>query len=217
MGNLNNFRIADAISGILGADPGVPTAEFGKRHRRTGQAWSPKAGRTSCTGRWFEYLRNSDLDSTDFFINKAKGTKDSAASQPILAAPSADPSRRTRTFFFSSYEEFRQVAPTPQPHSRSQCSRSVPQVTDPISQALLKFWPTANTSVGTQQFHCQRGIDHLRLHRPYQRSITTFSDKDQLSGPLRQCSGRDVFTPGALPPGGRKISQHSGEPQRVAY
>jgi hypothetical protein len=72
-GNLDNFRIADAVQ-EFSVQTSVSTAEFG---RGTGGQISmvTKSGTNQFHGSLFEYLRNSDLDATDFFINKAKGTK----------------------------------------------------------------------------------------------------------------------------------------------
>src|SRR5258708_29656616 len=71
--NLNNFRIGDAVQ-EFSVQTSVSTAEFG---RGSGGQVSvvTKSGGNALHGSLFEYLRNSDLDATDFFINKSGGTK----------------------------------------------------------------------------------------------------------------------------------------------
>jgi hypothetical protein len=190
--NLNNFRIGDAVQ-EFSVQTSVATAEFG---RGSGGQVSvvTKSGTNQIHGSLFEYLRNSDFDATDFFINKNKGTK-TPLHRNQFGGTAGGPIKRNKTFFFASYEEFRQVAPTPS-------STIVPtaaqrsQVTDPISLALLKFWPSPNTSgavnyitnVGSTTFDYTglMKIDH------------NFSDRDHLSARFADYQG-NTFTPGALP------------------
>jgi hypothetical protein len=68
---------------------------------------------------------------------------------------------------------------------------------DPISQALLKYWPTANTSVGTNNFIVNVGsttFDYTGLIK----IDHNFSDRDNLSARFANVQGA-TFTPGALP------------------
>ena len=192
-GNLNNFRIADAVQ-EFSVQTSVPTAEFG---RGTGGQVSmvTKSGSNQWHGTLFEYLRNSDLDATDFFINKAKGTK-TPLHRNQFGGTFGGPIKRNKTFFFSSYEEFRQVAPTPSlTRVPSDADRAL--VTDPISRALLSYWPTANTSVGTNNYIVNVGsttFDYTGLIK----IDHNFSDHDQLSARFANYQGA-TFTPGALP------------------
>jgi hypothetical protein len=192
-GNLNNFRVADAIQ-EFSVQTSVPTAEFG---RGTGGQVSmvTKTGSNQIHGSLFEYLRNSDLDATDFFINKAKGTK-TPLHRNQFGGTVGGPIKKNKTFFFASYEEFRQVAPTPS-LTRVPTAAERAQVTDPISKALLQYWPAPNTLVGSNNFIVNVGsttFDYTGLI-----NIThNFSDRDVLSARFANYQGA-TFTPGALP------------------
>ncbi|HTA71246.1 MAG TPA: hypothetical protein VK776_23330, partial [Bryobacteraceae bacterium] len=105
------------------------------------------------------------------------------------------PIKHNKTFFFASYEEFRQVAPTVS-LTRVPTAAERAQVTDPISQALLKFWPSPNTS-GANNFIANVGsttFDYTGLIRVDH----DFSDRDHLTGRFADYQGA-TFTPGALP------------------
>src|SRR5579862_4471833 len=145
--NLNNFRVGDAIQ-EFSVQTSVYNAEFG---RGGGGQVSvvTKSGTNALHGTLFEYLRNSDLDATDFFINKQGGTK-TPLHRNQFGGTFGGPIKKNKTFFFASYEEFRQISPTVS-LTRVPTAAERAQVTDPISFALLKFWPTANTT-GTNNF-----------------------------------------------------------------
>jgi hypothetical protein len=190
--NLNNFRIGDAVQ-EFSVQTSVYTAEFG---RGAGGQVSvvTKSGTNQLHGTLFEYLRNSDFDATDFFINKNNSTK-TPLHRNQFGGTGGGPIKRNKTFFFASYEEFRQVAPTPS-------STIVPtaaqrsQVTDPISLALLKFWPMPNTS-GTVNYITNVGsttFDYTGLIK----IDHNFSDRDHLSSRFADYQG-NTFTPGMLP------------------
>jgi hypothetical protein len=106
--NLNNFRIADAVQEFA-IQTSVSTAEFG---RGSGGQVSvvTKSGTNALHGSLFEYLRNSDFDAADFFTNKAKSTKN-PLHRNQFGGTFGGPIKHNKTFFFGSYEEFRQVAP----------------------------------------------------------------------------------------------------------
>jgi hypothetical protein len=191
-GNLNNFRIADAVQ-EFSVQTSVSTAEFG---RGSGGQVSQvtKSGTNAFHGSLFEYLRNSDLDATDFFINKSGGTK-TPLHRNQFGGTFGGPIKHNKTFFFGSYEEYRQVAPTVS-LTRVPTAAERAQVTDPISQALLKFWPSPNTS-GANNFIANVGsttFDYTGLIRVDH----DFSDHDHLTGRFADYQGA-TFTPGALP------------------
>ncbi len=192
-GNLNNFRVGDAIQ-EFSVQTSVPTAEFG---RGSGGQISmvTKSGTNSLHGSLFEYLRNSDLDATDFFVNKAKGTK-TPLHRNQFGGTLGGPIKKNKTFFFGSYEEFRQVAPTPS-LTRVPTAAERAAVTDPISQKLLQFWPLPNTQVGSNNFIANvraSTFDYTGLIKVDHR----FSDTTQLSARYANYQGT-TFTPGALP------------------
>jgi hypothetical protein len=190
--NLNNFRIGDAVQ-EFSVQTSVATAEFG---RGSGGQVSTvtKSGTNQVHGTVFEYVRNSDFDATDFFINKVGGTK-TPLHRNQFGGTAGGPIKKNKTFIFGSYEEFRQIAPTvsttlvPTAAQRS-------QVTDPISQALLQFWPMPNSS-GANNFTANVGsttFDYTGLIKVDHN----FSDRDHLSSRFADYQGA-TFTPGALP------------------
>src|SRR6202040_1608689 len=103
-----------------------------------------KSGTNQFHGSVFEYLRNSDFNAADFFTNRLGGTKNTLHRNQY-GGTLGGPIRRNQTFFFASWEGFRQVNPTVS-STRVPNAAERAQVTDPISQAVLKFWPTPNTS-----------------------------------------------------------------------
>jgi len=191
--NLNNFRISDAVQEFA-VQTSVSTAEFG---RGTGGQVSmvTKSGTNTFHGSLFEYLRNSSFDAADFFTNKARSTKN-PLHRNQFGGTVGGPIRKNKTFFFVSYEEFRQIAPTVS-LTRVPSDAERAQVTDPISKNLLQFWPTANTSVGANNFVANVGastFDYTGLIK----IDHTFSDRDRITGRYANYQGT-TFTPGALP------------------
>jgi hypothetical protein len=132
-GGLTSFRINDAVQ-EFSVQTSVPTAEFGRGQGAQINAVI-KSGTNQFHGSAFEYFRNTVLDATDYFSKQ----------KPVLnrnqfGATFGGPIWRDKTFFFLSYEGFRQVAPTvsavlvPTPTQRA-------SVTDPISKQLLAYFP----------------------------------------------------------------------------
>ncbi len=191
--NLNNFRVAEAIQ-EFSVQTSVASAEFG---RGTGGQVSmvTKSGTNALHGSLFEYVRNDAFDATDFFINKAKGTK-TPLHRNQFGGTAGGPIKRDKLFIFGSFEEFRQVAPTPSlTRVPTQAERDA--VTDPISKALLRYWPLANTSVGSNNFIVNAGsttFDYTGLVKVDYH----IGDRDVLTGRFANYQG-EVFTPGALP------------------
>jgi len=190
--NLNSFRIADAVQ-EFSVQTSVSTAEFG---RGTGGQVTQvtKSGTNALHGSLFEYLRNSDFDATDFFINKSGGTK-TPLHRNQFGGTVGGPIKKNKTFYFASYEEFRQVAPTPSLTLVPTAAQRA-QVTDPISAALLKFWPMPNTT-GANNFIANvtsSDFDYTGLIKVDHN----FSDRDHLSARFADFQGA-TFTPGALP------------------
>src|SRR2546421_135726 len=139
---LNNFRISDAVQEFA-VQTSVASAEFG---RGTGGQVNivTKSGGNQFRGSLFEYLRNSNLDAADFFTNRNRAPKN-PLHRNQYGATLGGPIKHNKTFFFLSYEGFRQVAPTVST-TRVPTDGERAQVTDPISRALLQFWPAPNTT-----------------------------------------------------------------------
>jgi hypothetical protein len=193
--NLNNFRITDAVQ-EFSVQTSVASAEYG---RGTGGEVDvvTKSGSNDFHGSLFEYLRNSDLDAADFFTNR-NGAPKNPLHRNQYGATFGGPIKHDKIFFFASYEGFRQVAPTVST-TRVPTAAERAQVTDPISKALLQFWPQPNTSVqgSANNFIANVGsttFDSTGLIRMDYR----ISDKDMLIGRFADYQGT-TFTPGALP------------------
>lgn len=194
-GALNNFRITDAVQ-EFSVQTSVATAEFG---RGTGGEVDvvTKSGSNQIHGSLFEYLRNSDLDAADFFTNRNRAAK-SPLHRNQYGATLGGPIRHDKTFFFASFEGFRQVAPTVST-TRVPTDAERAQVTDPISQNLLQFWPKPNTSVAGSANNYIANVgatvfDNTGLIRIDHR----IGDKDMLIGRFADYQGA-TFTPGTLP------------------
>ena len=192
---LGNFRITDGVQEFA-VQTSVATAEFG---RGTGGQVSivTKSGTNQFHGTAFEYLRNSVLDAADFFTNKNGGTKN-PLHRNQYGGTLGGPILKNKMFFFLSYEGFRQIAPTVST-TRVPTAAERASVTDPVSQALLQFWPAPNftPSSGSNNFIAnvsastfdETGLAKLDYN---------FSERDHLTARWAQYGGT-VFTPGALP------------------
>jgi hypothetical protein len=191
---LNNFRITDAVQEFA-VQTSVSTAEFG---RGTGGEVSvvTKSGTNQFHGSAFEYFRNSNLDAADFFTNKLGGKKN-PLHRNQFGATLGGPIIHDKTFFFASYEGFRQVAPTVST-TRVPTAAERAQATDPISARLLQFWPQPNASTGST-------INFIANVRASVFDNTGLIKVDQQIGSDDHLTGRwaeyqaTTFTPGALP------------------
>src|SRR5436190_1700559 len=137
---LNLFRISDAVE-EFSVQTVTPPAEFGRGAGAQVNVVT-RSGGNRFHGSAFEYLRNTKLTAADFFTNKLAGPKN-ALNRNQFGGTAGGPVRRNRTFFFGSYEGFRQSAP--QVSSTlvpTEAQRAT--VTDPNSQRLLAFWPLPN-------------------------------------------------------------------------
>jgi hypothetical protein len=190
---LGNFRITDAVQEFA-VQTSVPTAEFGRGHGAQVSIVT-KSGTNQLHGSVFEYFRNSDMDAADFFTNKLGGVKNTLHRNQY-GATGGGPIRKDKTFIFLSWEGFRQVNPTVST-TRVPTAAERATVTDPVSKAILQFWPApnapgtvtnfiANVSASTFDNSGLVKIDHH------------FSDRDVLSGRWAEYQGTAV-TAGALP------------------
>ena len=189
---LGNFRITDAVQEFA-VQSSVPTAEFG-RGQGAQVSIVTKSGTNEFHGSVFEYLRNSDLDAADFFTNKLRGVKNTLHRNQF-GATLGGPIWHDKTFFFASWEGFRQVNPTVS-STRVPTAAERAQVTDPISKALLQFWPAPNGS-GSINFIANVGastFDNTGLIK----IDHNFSDRDHLTGRWAEYEGT-AMTAGVLP------------------
>ncbi len=145
-GGLSSFRINDAVQ-EFSVQTSVPTAEFGRGEGAQINAVI-KSGTNQMHGSAFEYFRNTILDATDYFAKHTPGGVKPVLNRNQFGATLGGPVWRDKTFYFLSYEGFRQVAPTvssvlvPTPTQRA-------SVKDPISKSLLTFFPQSQLSGDT--------------------------------------------------------------------
>jgi hypothetical protein len=192
---LGNFRITDAVQEFA-VQTSVPSAEFGRGQGAQVNIVT-KSGTNQYHGSVFEYFRNSDLDAADFFTNKLRGIKNTLHRNQYGAALGG-PIRKNQTFFFASWEGFRQVNPTVS-------STIVPTdaqratVTDPISRALLQFWPSANTPPTASGINYISNVNAATFDNTGLIKVDhNFGDNDHISARWAEYQGTAI-TAGVLP------------------
>src|SRR3989442_190134 len=196
---LTNFRITDAVQEFA-VQTSAALPEFG---RGTGGQLNivTKSGSNQFHGSAFEYFRNTHMDAADFFTNKLGGRK-SPLNRNQFGATLGGPILRDRTFFFLSYEGFRQVAPQVS-STRVPTATERASVTDPISRRLLQFWPEPNATgslnyTGTARARNSDDTGLVRIDH-------TIGNADRLSGRLIEFQG-SAATAGATPLSGGGLS-----------
>jgi len=195
---LNNFRITDAVQEFA-VQTSVSQAEFG---RGTGGQINvvTKSGTNQFHGSAFEYLRNTVFDAADFFTNKL-GARKNDLKRNQFGATFGGPVFKDKTFFFLSYEGFRQVAPTVS-STRVPTAAERATITDPISKRVVDLWPLPNTpnpnaSINYIANVAARNSDNTGLVR----LDHNFSDRDRASGRFIEFRGQTV-APGQIPQSG---------------
>jgi hypothetical protein len=175
---ISNFRINDAVQ-EFSVQTSVPTAEFGRGQGAVVNAVT-RSGTNALRGTAFEYFRNTVLDDTDYFTKKA-GTRKAIVNRNQFGGTLGGPIWKNKTFFFGSYEGFRQVAPTVTstwvPTSAQRAA-----VTDPISLRLLQFWPAAQTTSTSGTNYTSNVPSSLKDSTGLLRVDHTLSEKDSLDG-----------------------------------
>jgi len=192
---LGNFRITDAVQEFA-VQTSVATAEFG---RGTGGQVSivTKSGTNDFHGSAFEFLRNDALDAADFFTNRA-GAPKTPLHRNQYGATFGGPILKDKTFFFGSWEGFRQVNPTVS-STRVPTDAERATVTDPISKALLQFWPAPNAQRPGVTNNFIANVRATTFDNTYLGKIDhNFSSKDHASFRWAEYRGT-TFTPGKLP------------------
>jgi hypothetical protein len=188
---LNLFRIADAVD-EFSVQTSVSSSEFGRGAGAQVNVVT-RSGGNQLRGAAFEYLRNTAITAADFFTNKLAGPKN-ALNRNQFGANSGGPLWRSRTFFFGSYEGFRQVAPAVSavlvPSEAQRAS-----VADPIAQRLLAYFPLPNTSGALNYIANVRSLDsdNTGLVR-----IDHRAGQDQISARWTQYWGTSI-APGPTP------------------
>jgi hypothetical protein len=136
------------IQGIYGASA-IPSVEGIQEFRVQTNAYSAEYGRSgggqvtmltksgsnTFHGSAFEFLRNSAMDSTNFFLNRSGGRR-AAFQQHQYGASIGGPIRKDKTFFFGLYEK------------RLVKSGSFAQYTVPTAQQLAGDFSNTRTATG---------------------------------------------------------------------
>jgi Carboxypeptidase regulatory-like domain len=171
------------------------SAEFGK-HPGAQVLIVTRSGSNQMHGTAFEFLRNNDLDTSNFF--------DQGAAPPFqrnqFGVSLGGPLRADKTFLFGNYEGFRQnlhqtsVAFVPSAASRAAAIASV--------QPLLNLWPTP--APGAQDFNgissvFSSPLQSVREDFGTSRLDHIFSQKDSLAA-IYTADDSDDFTATPLDP-----------------
>ncbi len=188
-------------------------AEYGK-HPGAQVSIVTQSGTNQWHGAAYEFLRNNDLDSRNYF--------DVGSAPPFqrnqFGVSLGGPIAKDKTFFFTNYEGFRQhlrqtsVTFVPAADARngsivalgSSCPNANPSATEAqcaaVVEQLLTLWPAANGPELTLQSGAPSGIAKL-TSSPLQtiredfgtaRLDHVFSERDSLSGVYTVDDGADV-------------------------
>lgn len=144
--SITTFRINDAVQ-EFSVQTSVPTAEFGRGMGAQVNAVL-RSGSNTFHGSAFEYFRNTVLDATDYFAKHVTGGQKPILNRNQFGATLGGPVWKDHTFFFLSYEGFRQVAPTPTPILVPTLAQRA-SVVDPNSLRLLQFFPLPSCDCNT--------------------------------------------------------------------
>lgn len=204
----NNYRIdgisvvdyanaapGDVLGIVLGVDAiqefsvltGSFSAEYGRSAGGVVNAIS-RSGTNALHGDAYEFLRNSSLDSNDFFTTGA-GQPKPPFRRNQFGASAGGPIIKDKTFFFADYEGLRQSKgiPTaitvPSDAARAGDLTSGPVTLDPYSAALLALYPHANSAVsGDTGKFIFSGVQVVPENFGTVRLDHRISDKDSLFG-----------------------------------
>jgi Carboxypeptidase regulatory-like domain/TonB-dependent Receptor Plug Domain len=204
----NNYRIdgisvvdyanaapGDVIGVVLGVDAiqefsvltGGFSAEYGRAAGGVVNAIS-KSGTNTFHGDAYEFLRNSGLDSNDYF-NVLSGNPKPPFRRNQFGGSLGGRIFKDKTFFFVDYEGLRQtkgiptVSTVPSDAARAGNLTSGPVVLNPYSKALLALYPHANSQVsGNVGEFVFSGIQAVPEDFGTIRLDHRFSDKDGIFG-----------------------------------
>ncbi len=189
-GPLNNFRIADAVQ-EFNVNTSIASTDLG---RSSGAQVSviTKSGTNFYHGTAFYYGRNEALDANDWFLNRA-GKPKNELRRHQYGGTVGGWLVKDRTFWFFSYEGFKQINPLPQLATVPTLAARA-TVTDPVSQRLLQFIPTPNIAGATGTQSNWAGIaDQNSYNQTYLlRMDHKLSENNNLSGHYAWFSGNSL-------------------------
>jgi hypothetical protein len=141
-GPLNGFRVADAVQ-EFNVNTSIASTDLG-RSSGAQVAVITKSGTNAYHGSAFYYGRNEALDANDWFLNKA-GQPRNVLRRHQFGGTVGGWAIRDKTFWFLSFEGFREISPFPQIATVPTLAQRA-SVTDPVSLKLLQFIPAPNSS-----------------------------------------------------------------------
>lgn len=197
----NNYRIdgisvvdyanaapGDVLGIVLGVDAiqefsvltGGFSAEYGRAAGGVVNAVS-RSGTNAFHGNAYEFLRNSSLDSNDFF-NTGAGKPKPPFRRNQFGGSAGAPIRKDKTFIFGDYEGLRQSKGIPSNITvLSDAARA--RVLNPYSAALLALYPHANSAVsGDRGRFIFSGVQVVPENFGTVRLDHRISEKDSLFG-----------------------------------
>src|SRR5215471_16894548 len=139
-GPLNGFRIADAVQ-EFNVNTSIASTDLG-RSSGAQVAVITKSGSNSYHGSGFYFGRNEALDANDWFLNQG-GKPKNMLRRHQYGGTIGGFAIRDKTFWFFSFEGFRQKNPLPQTATIPTLAQRA-AVTDPVSLKLLQFIPVPN-------------------------------------------------------------------------
>jgi hypothetical protein len=139
-GPINAFNIADAVQ-EFNVNTSIANTDLGRSSGAQVQIIT-KSGGNAFHGSAFYYGRNEALDANDWFLNHT-GKSKNMLRRHQYGGTMGGPLIKDKTFWFFSFEGFRQKNPLPQ-LSIVPTDAARAAVTDPVSLKLLQFIPHAN-------------------------------------------------------------------------
>lgn len=139
-GPLNGFHIADAVQ-EFNVNTSIASTDLG-RSSGAQVAVITKSGSNAYHGSAFYYGRNEALDANDWFLN-SKGKSRNVLRRHQYGGTIGGWVIKDKTFWFLSFEGFRQKNPLPQLSTVPTLAARA-AVTDPVSLKLLQFIPSPN-------------------------------------------------------------------------
>ena len=195
-GPTQSYRIADAVQ-EMSVTTTAQSAEFGRQSGAQVNVVT-KSGTNQFHGSAFEFFRNDKLQAKDFFTNKLKGVKNTLRHNQY-GGTVGGPVLKDKTFFFFSWEAFKENAPSPVTAVvPTQNQRNL--VTDPIAKNLLAYFPLpTNTAAAEGTINYVGNAPNTVRDNTYLGRVDhNFSANDRLSGRYMFFGG-NTLSGGALP------------------
>ena len=179
-GPLNGFRITDAVQ-EFNVNTSIASTDLG-RSSGAQVAVITKSGSNSYHGSGFYFGRNEALDANDWFLNQG-GKDKNMLRRHQYGGTIGGFAIRDKTFWFFSFEGFRQKNPLPQSATIPTLAQRA-AVVDPVSLKLLQFIPVPNiANPGVNQPNWAGTADQKNNNETYLLRVDhTLSQNNHLMG-----------------------------------